>query len=1121
MSVITVCKATKKMSSFENQSTTEHLNSTMPMLSEKATFVTIPVSTSSNQSSQILLINNVEGQSVSGSLLPPKNFMLKLNQKPVQSESDPDSDRESTSKFFSMTKSEKKMFHETFFCTLLEFMHEIVQDGHIAVSSTDPVWERVALKLDYIIKPKSIYNRLILDNHSCRTRLLEEYFKDPNKSQITETSALNHLQKTVMHSEIVQKLPGHIDNKTFYEALFVFKDKILNDGKIVPSDDSAWNQISAYLNHALKPNSIYLRFKRNTNVFYKKLINNCRFDSSKTKTYDISSKKMPIKKIKKKNLKFKDSSKFFEALYKHRHKIIQNGFIARYNNSVWNDVAKILDYALQPSDVYSKFIRNHDLCQTKLIETCKKDENFIPLIITKFHKPNCVSDDEFFSVLCKYRNVILQDGNQIAKYSHPIWTQISKDLNDAVKPATVYLRVTRNSQLCLNRLFSSSDSLTDYIHNVNASNDDFFETICLYKYSIMNGDEVVDLSNPVWNEISLRLNSTLTPEAIYDFVVQDKDLCKTKMIEALKTESCVFSGENSEISENISELSPIVECNVSNEPNTDNFNDVLNEFKTSVTQSNGQMALRKDPVCKQISYCLKDIKSDEVYSRNVYKKTYENCQKQFFSTNSVNKDKFFEALFKYRKLVIFDNTHYANINNEVWTIISKELNYALARTEVYLTFINDENGCRTKLLRSIKILNESRIKKYIDKDTFLDAIISHKDTIVKNGSYAKLGDPVWKEISSELNFKLQPLAIFNSFVSNRFNCKEKILEACEFSKTNFNSSLISSKITAQFDHDYTKGDTGCNSLENIKLIKQKGHVHESDFVNTCLVFKDRLVKSNRIVSSNNAVWKDISKHLNNAIQPKTAYIRLKRNTYKCQEILFEKLKEHSYKKDDKSFSTEDYKIKNELYFNAISIFKHSIINNGDFSLEYSPVWLDVSNVMKNLITPNEAFCMFRQNIDMCRSKLINSCVIDWTTESHSVVLNRINLMKSKVASWGEILNLEQFPNINQMSDIKPSIIDDDEFYDAIYKYKSQIFVNDLVANPKNPVWVEIAKKLNNVLDPLTIHSRFKNNLGKCNIKFAEAAKRHNLNESKQKQFVCEISDDSCDQNLVIDLEGDF
>lgn len=1101
MSAITICKTAEEMSSFKNQPATKHKNSsTLPKLSEK--------SASSTQSSQILLINNVESQPVSSILLPPKNFMLKLNQNQVQSESDPDSDRESTSKFFSMTKSEKKMFHETFFCTLLDFMHEIVKDGHI-VSSTDPIWGRVASKLDNIIKPKSIYNRFILDIHSCRTRLFEEYLKMP-KSPITDTSAVNHLQKIEIQYEKVEKIPVHVDNKTFYEALFAFKDNILNNGKIASSVDLVWSQISAHLNYALKPNSIYLRFKRNTDKFYKKLLTHCRFDPSKTKTYDVSSVKMPMNKIKKKNLKFKDSSKFFEALYTHRQKIIQDGLIARYDNSVWNDVAKTLDYALQPSDVYSKFIRNHDLCQTKLIETCKKDENFIPLVIPKFYKPNCVSDDVFFSVLCKYRDDILQNGNQIAKFSHPVWTQISKDLDEALKPATVYFRVTRNSQLCLNRLFKPSELLTDHIHNDNVSKDNFIETICLYKYSIMNGDQVVDLSDPVWNEISLRLNSTLTPEAIFYSVSQDKDSCKTKMIQALKTESCVFSGESSEVSENISELTPIVECNVSNEP-TDSFNEILNEFKTSIIQSNGQIALKDDPVWKQISYRLKDLKSDEVYLRIV--NNYKNCQKLLYNTNSVDKDTFFEALFKYRRSLIYNNTLTANINNKVWTKIREDLNYALTEKEIHRRFINDENGCRTDLLKSLKTTIQPKIKS-IDKDMFLDAIISHKDSIVKNGSHAKLDDPVWGKIAFKLNFKLQPWAIYNNFVTNRFNCKQKLLEACELSKTNLNSSLISSKRTAQMDHDYTKGGRD-NSFENVMPIRQKGYVHEKDFIKACFMFKNRLVKYDRIVSPTNFVWKDISKHLNNAIKPKTAYLRFKRNTHNCQEKLFGKLKE----RDKEPFSDEDYKIENEIYFDAISIFKHSIINNGDFALESSPVWLDVSNVMNNLLTPDEAFCKFRQNIDFCRTKLINNCILNWSEESPKVKQNRIHLIKSKVSSWDETLSLEQLTKTNQMSHIKP-FIDDAEFYDAIYKYKSQIFLNDLVANCTNPVWVEIAKELNNVLDPLSIHSRFKDNMSKCNIKFSEAAQRHNYYKLKQKQLIDENSDDSCDQNLVIDFEDE-
>lgn len=1127
MSVVTVCKTVEEMNTYKNQ-TTKIINSpTLPKLAEKTTLVTLP-STSSMPSNQILLINNGEGQPVSGILLPSNHFMLKLNQNMPQPESESDdyTERETTSKYFSMNKSEKKKFRETFFSTLLDFMHQIVKDGRI-VSSSDSIWESIASKLNNILKPKSIYNRFILNKHCCRTRLIEAYLKDP-KSKTTDKSVLNHMMKTDMHHEVVEKRPGHVDNETFYDALFAFKDKVLKDGEVAPSVDSVWNQISAHLDHALKPNSIYLRFKRNTHNCHKKLLTHCKLDPSKAKTYDAPSRKYvptaekPLNKIKKKSLKFEDSSKFFKALYTHRHMIIQNGSISRYNNPVWNEVAKMLDYALQPSDVHSKFIRNHDLCQTKLIEACKKDDNFTPLVVPKFNKPNCVPDEAFFNVLCKYRDEILQNGSEIAKFSHPVWTQISRDLNDTLKPATVYFRVTRNSQLCLNRLIKPTGLLTDYACKDTIDKDKFFETICLYKYSIMNGDQVVDLNDPVWNEISLRFNSSLTPKVIYDMISQDKDQCRTKMIQALKTERSVFSGENPGISEDMTELTPIVECNVFNE-STDDFNEILKEFKDSIL-SNGQMALKDDPIWKQISIRLKYLKPDEIYTRVL--NDYKNCRTKLFGDNPVHKNQLFEALFAYRQLVI-NNNIIANINNEVWTKISEKLNYSLTPKEIYTRFIKDVDGCRTKLLKSSK--KDLTRSQGINKDKFLDIIISHKDSILKNGSHAKPSDPVWREIASKLNFLVKPLTLYNNFMLNRHNCQSKLLEACEQDKKEAFSKQMSTKLTSQMDHDYIKGDVDTSFEDLISMRQKVGYVQENDFIEACLEFKDRLIKNNCIVPSTDKVWNDISKHLNYAIKAKTAYLRFKRNTHNCQGKMFSNFQLNNIvnEEDEELYSAEDQSIENEMFFDAISIFKHSIINNGIFAIESSPVWLDVSNLMNNLLSPDEAFWKFRQNIDSCRTKLIKKCIADWNNESPSVIKSRLQVIKSKELLWKGTLKSEQIAKMSKKNNLKPLCINEDLFYDAIYKYKNDVFNNDLIANSSSPVWTTIAEELNNELEPLTIYSRFKNNMTKCNLKFAEAAQRHSLYKlkrnhiKKQNQLkLSEDSNDSCEKNMVIDCDDD-
>lgn len=1120
MSSRSICKNVEEINTFKNQSTTKLINSsTLTKVSEKTTLMP---ATSTVQSNQILVINSAEGQTMSGILLPLNHFMVKLNQNQSQTASDTDDniERESTSKYFSMNKIEKKMFRETFFHTLLDFMHQIIKDGRI-VSSSDPIWDHIASKLDNILKPKSIYNRFVLNKHSCRTRLIEVYLKDP-KSQTTDKSVLNHMMKTDMHHEVVDKRPGHVDNDTFYEALFLFKDRVLKNGEVVPSVDPVWNQISVHLNYALKPNSIYLRFKRNTHNCHKKLLTHCKLDPSKAKTYDVPNRKFvpstdkSINKIKKKSLKFEDSSKFFKALYTHRHKIILNGSIAKYNNSVWGEVSRMLDQALQPSDVHSKFIRNHDLCQTKLIEACKEDENFTPLVVPKFNKPNCVSDETFFNLLCKYRNDILPNGSEIAKFSHPVWTQISKDLNDTLKPATVYFRVTRNAQLCLNRLIKP----TSLVNTIN--NDTFFEIISLYKYSIMNGDQVVDLNDPVWNEMSLKLNSSLTPEAIYEAISQDKDSCKTKMIEALKTERSVFSGENPEITDNMTELVPIVECKVFNEP-IDEFNEILTEFKDAILQPNGQIALENDPVWKKVSSHLKNVTPDEVYLRII--NNYKNCRTLLFgddSVDTVNKNKLFEAICSYGHLVM-NNDVIAHVNNEVWTKISEKLNHLLTPMEIYMRFVKDIDGCRTKQLKSSKKTELTR-SQGIDKDKFLDVIISHKSSILKNGSHAKPSDPIWREMTSKLNFLVKPLTLYNNFMINRYNCQQKLLEACEQNNEEVVTSPISSKITSQMDHDYTKEEVD-TSFEDLVSMRQKvGYVQENDFIEACLMFKDRLLINKNIVPSTDKVWTDISKHLNYAIKAKTAYLRFKRNTHNCQEKLYPsfQVNQFTYEGDD-TLCSEDQSIENEMFFDAISIFKHSIINNGIFALETNPVWLDVSNLMNNLLTPDEAFWKFRQNIDLCRTKLTKKCITDWSHAPTSVIKNRIHVINSKELLWKESLETEKIAR--QRNCQKPLDVNDDNiFYDTIYKYKNDIFHNDLIASCASPVWTAIANELNNTIDPSKIYLRFTNNMTKSNQQFAEAAKRHNIYKIQQNQIQTQSQienyNDSRDQDMVTDNENE-
>jgi len=632
----------------------------------------------------------------------------------------------------------------------------------------------------------------------------------------------------------------------------------------------------------------------------------------------------------------------------------------------------------------------------------------------------------------------------------------------------------------------------------------------------MNGDHVVDLSDPVWNEISLRLHSKLTPKDIYDTIVLDKGLCKTKMIQALKTERSVFSGENPEISENMTEITPIVECDAINESN-DEFNETLNEFKYSILQSNGQIVLKDDPVWNKISRRLKSMKSDEIYSRIV--NNHENCRTRLFGVNLIHENKFFETLFAHRKLIITSNNSIANIKNEVWRKISEKLNGTLTPKDVHMRVIKDIDNCRTKLFESLSKKDLTRPQYIINKDKFLDLIISYKDSILKNGSHAKPSDPIWMELASKLNFVVKPLTLYNNFMLNRHNCQQKLVEACEVNK---NDWPISSKITSQMDHDYTKGDVD-TSFEDLVSMRQKvGYVQENDFIDACLVFKDRLVTNNSIVPSTDKVWNDISKHLNYAIKSKTAYLRFKRNTHNCQEKLFGnyKLNENVY---EESYATEDQSIENEMFFDAISIFKHSIINNGIFATESSPVWLDVSNLMNNLLAPDEAFWKFRQNVDLCRTKLIKQCIEDWSNEPSLVIKNRIQLIKSKESLWKKSSKSKR----NSKNDVKSLNTNDNTFYDAIYKHKRDIFHNDLVANCTSPVWTTVAKELNNEMEPSTIYSRFKNNMTKCNLKFAEAAQRHNIYKLKQTRVgkrtllsTDDNSNDSCDRNNLIIDNGD-
>lgn len=1128
MSTTTFCNTAEEMNTLNNQSTTILNNSSpMPMIPDSTTFVAIPTS-STIQSSQILLVNNVEGQPLSGILLPPNHFMLNLNQKQIQPEPEPepepDPDREFSSKFFCMSEDEKQIFCETFFSALLNFMHQILKDGHV-VSSTDIVWEHIASKLGNIIKPISIYNRFILDINLCKTRLIEAYLKD-SKNQNLDISELNDMNKPLLSNDIVE--PGHVDNETFYNTLFAFKEKIFKDGKVAPCTDSVWRQISAHLNHALKPNSIYLRFKGNANNCFKKLLDNYQLDLPKVETIDVSnnecvtSEEKPMNN-KKKKLKFNDSIKFFEALLTHRHRIIHNGLIARFKNSVWNEVAKMLDYALQPSDVYLKFIRNHDLCKTRLIEACKKDGNFIPLVVPKFNKSNCVSDDVFFNALCKHRDDILQNGNKIAQFSHPIWTQISKDLNHTVRPETLYFKAMRNYQLCLNRLLKSKD----FIYKDTFDKNKFIETICLYKYSIMNGDQIVNRSDPVWNEISIRINSSLSPHEIYDAVSQDKDLCKTKMVQALETECNVFSGENPKISESINEQTPIVECNEPNEP-TDYFNEILKSFKTSIIQPNGQIVLKDNPVWKQISYCLRNVKSSEVYSRFI--NDYKNCRTQLCGNRSVDKNEFFLAIFKYRRLLVKHDVD-LNINNKVWTKIKKELNFALTKKEIYMRFIKDVDYCRTELLEwQNKNLNNSQYFTF-DKNTYLNIVISHKDDILKNGSYAEPNDPVWREIASKLNFALQPLDVYNNFKINRHNCRRKVLEASKIEKKEIIKPLILPNIISQVDYDYLQDGTEINYKNLISTNKKDfGYVYENDFLKACSMFKDRLIKNNHIVSSSDDVWNVISRRLNYAVEAKSLYLRFKQNIYNCQEKLFGRLINCKGDKEE-SFSIDDYTIENEIFFETILIFKHAIINNGVFAPKSSPVWIDVSNLMNNLLTPVEAFCKFRQNVNLCRTNLIKKCVTEWNDEPPSVIRHRINLIKTKESSWFGTLTAEELEEIHEKNNIVVQCtdhVDDDEFYDIVYKYKSRIFFKDLVVDCTDPVWTDIAKDLNYVLEPSTIHSKFKNNMGKCSLKFLEAAQRYSLYRLNEQQAQMinkqqplsadENSNDSCDQKMVIDCE---
>ncbi|XP_050542855.1 uncharacterized protein LOC126906337 [Daktulosphaira vitifoliae] len=1070
-------------------------------------------------SNQILLINNTDGQPVSGILLPTNHFMFKLNQNqfPSELEVDENIEREYPSKYFSMNSNEKKMFRETFYNTLLHFKHQIIRDGRV-VTSSDPIWDQVAQKLNNILKPKSIYNRFILNKHSCRTRIIQEYVKN-SVTQSIDTSLSNDFLNTDQMLEASEKRPGYVDDETFFNALFTFKEKILPNGEVAPSVDSVWSEISAYLNHALKPNSIYLRFKRNTHNCQKKLLVQCKFDPSTVKTYEVSNRKAvystdkPFTRIKKKNLKFEDSNKFFKALYAHRHLVIQNGSIAKQNSFVWNEVAKMLDYALEPEDVHSKFIRNHNLCQTKLIEACKEDKDFTPINLPKFNKQNCVSDHSFFNTLCKYKNDILQNGSEIAKFSHPVWTQISRDLNDALKPATVYFRVSRNSQMCLNRLIKLHNDSSDFNCKPIITKAEFFETICLYKYSILNDEKIVDLTDPVWNEISLQLNSAMTPEAIYNAVVGDENFCKTKMIQALKTECSVFSGNNHDESEAIGEITPIIECKVDNDVNIDDFIEVLRNFKSSILKNNGQLATINDKVWEEISDLLKNMKPEEVYSRVI--NDYKNCRSRLFTPNSNQKTYFFDALYSYRNSVI-NNSVIANINNPVWKKISEKLNRTLEPKEIYLRFVKDKKFCRTKLLEALKKENAQVVS--FDRDQFINALIDHKDIILKNGICAKAGDPIWTQIANKLNFIMKPLGIYNNFLMNRYNCQRKVIEAFEQERENKMRKTI--KFTTQIDHDYTKGDID-TSFEDIVFMRQKvGYVQENDFLDACIYFKDSLIKNNKIVSSTNDVWNKISKHLNYAIKAKTAYLRFKRNTHNCQTTLFKLLnlpKPYIVNQEELSCSDEDLNIENEMFFDAITIFKHSIINYGDFAGENSPVWLDVSNLMDNLLSPKEAFEKFHLNVDLCRTKLTEKCLSDWSTESDVVIKNRLNLIKEKESKW-EINSQSKLSNNHIRGKCsEQGIIDDVLFYDAIYKHKNEVFNNDLVASSSNPVWFAISEELNNHMTPLEICLKFKNNLASCNIKFSEAAQRYNFLKAKQEQSM-EVDIIDCSQYMEIDQE---
>jgi len=112
---------------------------------------------------------------------------------------------------------------------------------------------------------------------------------------------------------------------------------------------------------------------------------------------------------------------------------------------------------------------------------------------------------------------------------------------------------------------------------------------------------------------------------------------------------------------------------------------------------------------------------------------------------------------------------------------------------------------------------------------------------------------------------------------------------------------------------------------------------------------------------------------------------------------------------------------------------------------------------------------------------------------------------------------------------KTSNLNDDIFYDAIYKYKNDIFHNDLIASCTSPVWTAIAKELNNEMEPSTVYLRFRNNMTKCNLKFAEAAQRHNTYQlkqkhsqmKKQKQLLIEDnSNESCDKHIVMDYDDE-